>query len=112
MATGEGPGEGRQPTALPPWVNTHAEGATLAVKVQPRARANGLDGAHGAELKVKVTAPPVDSAANEALVEFLADRLGCPRRCVEIARGHKSAHKVVRLHGLLAEQVAERLQAG
>ena len=63
----------------------------------------------GNELRIKVTAPPVDSAANEALIRFLAGILDCPRNSVELLRGQTSRHKTVKLHGLSAQQVLARL---
>ncbi len=82
------------------------------MKVQPRASANQIGEALGAELKIKVTAPPVESAANEALVRFLAEVLDCPRGAVQLVRGQTSRHKTVRITGLGAEEVAARLAAG
>jgi len=84
-------------------------GAVLAVKVQPRASSNELCPPQGDELKVKVTAPPVDSAANEALVRFLAECLGCPRNRVELLRGHTSRHKTLKLHGFSPAEAAALL---
>jgi uncharacterized protein (TIGR00251 family) len=75
-------------------------GTLLSVKLQPRASRNEIGEPIGDELKVKVTAPPVDSAANQALVEFLAEKLNCPRNQVELIRGHTSRHKTILLHGL------------
>lgn len=84
-------------------------GVALSLKVQPRASRNEIGEALGNELRVRVTAPPVDAAANEALVRFLAGQLGCSRNSVELVRGHSSRHKVVRLHGLAAREVLSRL---
>lgn len=84
-------------------------GLLLALKVQPRASRNELAGPIGEELKLKVTAPPVDSAANEAVVEFLAERLGLPKRSVSLIRGQTSRHKVVRLEGISLSTACERL---
>ena len=55
----------------------------MSVKLQPRASKNEIGGPLGDELKIKVTAPPVDAAANEALVKFLAEKLDCPRGLVD-----------------------------
>ena len=82
----------------------------LSIKLQPRAASNQIGEPLGDELRVKVTAPPVDSAANEAVVAFLAKRLGCPRRSVELIRGETSRHKVIGIHGMTAEVVLEKLQ--
>lgn len=95
--------------ALPAYLQEHADGVYLAVKLQPRASSNEIGEALGAELKVKVTAPPVDAAANEALVRLLAGILRCPRGAVQLARGATSRHKMLFLRGLKAGQVAERL---
>ncbi len=86
-----------------------AGGTLLAVKLQPRASRNEIGEPLGDELKIKVTAPPVDAAANQALVEFLADKLGCPRGRVELIRGQTSRHKTLKLHGLPPAQVLEKL---
>jgi uncharacterized protein (TIGR00251 family) len=87
------------------------EGVRLRVKVLPRAPRNEVTGLVGDELKIKIAAPPVDAAANHALIEFLAMRLGCPRRDVVLLRGHKSPHKVLLLRGLSVTDVASRLVA-
>jgi uncharacterized protein (TIGR00251 family) len=97
---------------LPTFLHAHPDGALLAIKLQPRASVNQLGEPLGAELRIKVTAPPVDAAANEALVRLLAETLDCPRNRVELLRGHTSRHKTVKLHGLSAEEVMARLEAG
>jgi len=79
-------------------------GTLLAVKLDPRASKNEIGDALGAELKIKVTAPPVDAAANEALIELLAEKLGCSRGKVELIRGRTSRHKTVMLHGFTADE--------
>ncbi len=81
----------------------------LAVKVQPRASRNAVAGVVGAELKVLVTAPPVEAAANEALLALLVERLACPRRAVRLVRGQTSRHKVVAVRGLPGATVLARL---
>jgi hypothetical protein len=92
-----------------PFLQSQPDGTLLRVKVQPRAPRNEVVGVLGDELKLKIAAPPVDSAANDALIEFLATQLDCPRRCVELIRGHKSPHKVLKLHGLTAAEAALKL---
>jgi uncharacterized protein len=84
-------------------------GVTLTVRVTPRASRNqviGLD--HGA-IKIKLTAPPVDGAANAALIELMAAWLGVRQSAVSIAGGDKSRHKRVHIRGLTAEGVYEKL---
>ncbi len=65
------------------------------VRVQPRASRNELAGIKEGVLRVRLQAPPVDGAANEALVAFMADQLGVPRRLVRIISGFGSRNKVL-----------------
>jgi hypothetical protein len=97
---------------MPAFLRVQADGVLLSVKLQPRASANEIGDALGSELRIKVTAPPVDAAANEALVKLLAQQLDCPRNRVELLRGHTSRHKTIKLHGLAAEAVLSRLGKG
>ena len=94
---------------MPGFLHVQADGVLLSVKLQPRASANEIGDALGNELRIKVTAPPVDAAANEALVKLLAQQLDCPRNRVELVRGHTSRHKTVKLYGLALEDVVNRL---
>src|ERR1700757_1075360 len=98
-----------EPIATPAFLRIQSDGLLLSVKLQPRASRNEIGEALGNELRIKVTAPPVDAAANEALIRLLAERLGCPRGKVQLVRGHTSRHKMIAVYGLTAEQVAERL---
>jgi hypothetical protein len=86
-----------------------AGGVLLSVKLQPRASKNEIGAPLGDELKIKVTAPPVDAAANQALIELLAEKLGCSRGQVELIRGHTSRHKTVMLHGFKPKDIRQRL---
>ena len=70
-------------------------GARFAVRVQPRASRNEIAGMQNGVLRVRLQAPPVDGAANEALVAFLADELGVPRRHIRIVSGFGSRNKVL-----------------
>lgn len=94
---------------LPPYIRQQGETVVLSVKVQPRASRNQIGPVEGQELKVKVTAPPVDAAANDALVRLLAEQLDCPRGAVRMLRGQTSRHKVLAISGMSAEAVAARL---
>lgn len=94
----------------PTFLHPHADGVLLSIKLQPRASTNEIGEALGDELKIKVTAPPVDAAANEALIRLLADHFDCPKSRVELVRGHTSRHKTVKLHGLSLEAVVAKLK--
>ena len=94
------------------FLRAQAGGTLLAVKLQPRASKNEIGAPLGDELKIKVTAPPVDAAANEALVKFLAEKLDCPRGKVELVRGHTSRHKTIMVHGFRPDEVFQKLSGG
>jgi uncharacterized protein (TIGR00251 family) len=84
-------------------------GATLQVRVQPRARKNAIVGEIGDALKLSLTAPPVDGRANEACIAFFAELLNVPRSSVTIAAGHSSRNKVIRVAGLSAAAVLKAI---
>lgn len=86
-------------------------GTTMLVKVQPRAACTELCGLHGNALRIRVAAPPLESRANAALVEFIAELLRCPRSAVTILHGHKSHLKTVAVSGLTPAQVRAALEA-
>jgi uncharacterized protein (TIGR00251 family) len=94
---------------VPGYLRVQSDAIFLSVKLQPRASINEIGEPLGNELRVNVTAPPVDSAANEALLRLLAGRLDCPRSQVELVRGHASRHKLIRLRGLSLETAIARL---
>lgn len=73
---------------------------SLSIRIQPRASKNEIVQMESGGLKIRLTAPPVDGAANEALVKFLAHTLSVPRSHVEIVSGHTSREKVVRITGI------------
>ena len=81
------------------------EAVTFAVRVMPRSGRNEVAGVQGDALKVRLTAPPVEGAANAALIEFLAQRLGVRKSAVAIVGGLRSRAKVVRVEGITREQV-------
>ena len=85
------------------------EGVTFAVKVHPRAKKNAITGELGDVLKVSLTAPPIDGKANQACIEFCAKLLKVPRSSVTIASGQSSRQKVIRVIGLSAEEVRQRV---
>jgi uncharacterized protein (TIGR00251 family) len=86
-------------------------GATFQVKVHPRARKNAVTGVLGDVLKLALTAPPVEGRANEACIAFVAQLLNVPRSSVTIAAGESSRQKLIRVAGVRAAQVEEKLRA-
>lgn len=87
------------------------KGVSFAVKVHPRARKNAISGIVGDALKLALTAPPVEGRANQAVIEFFSDFFEIPRTSVSIASGETSRNKVIRIAGVPAQTVRERLAA-
>ena len=88
-------------------LRVEVRGASIRVHVhvQPRASRSEVVGTHGAALKVRLLAPPVDGAANDALVALLAQELGVPRRDVRIVQGATSRAMVVEIDGTTVDAV-------
>ncbi len=80
----------------------------VSVRVTPRARRNTL-ALEGDTLRAWLTAPPVEGAANAALLALLAERLGLPKRAVTLLRGESSRVKLVAIEGISAETFRQRL---
>jgi uncharacterized protein (TIGR00251 family) len=82
----------------PPWRRVGGDGSiTLELHCQPGAKRTEVVGTHGAALKVRLAAPPVEGRANEALVDFLAVSFAVPRRNVTLVRGQTGRAKTVRI---------------
>ena len=93
-----------------PFKITNAQGGTaFPVHVVPRASKNEIKGRHGDAIKIRLTSPPVEGAANAALIKFLADQLGVPARKLEIVSGASSRDKLVCVVGLTPAEVERRL---
>ncbi len=91
-----------------PQRNKAPASATFSVRIQPRASKNEIVQMEGGGIKIRLTAPPVDGAANEALVKFLSAELGVAKSQIEIVSGHTSKTKIVRIAGV-SQDAAERL---
>jgi uncharacterized protein (TIGR00251 family) len=85
-------------------------GATLQVKVHPRARRNAVIAQVGDALTLALAAPPTEGRANVACIELLAKLLNVPRSSVTIAAGETSRQKIICVRGLSAVRIRERLQ--
>jgi uncharacterized protein len=84
------------------------ERATLRIRVQPRASRNEITGWKDGVLHARLTAPPVEGAANKACIELIADQLGVRRYQVQLAAGEKSREKTLEVKGI-SQSEAERL---
>jgi uncharacterized protein len=96
-------------STAPSFLRAQGDQVMLQVKVQPRASKNEIGPLLGDELKIKVTAAPVDAAANEALLRLLAETLDCPRGDVQLVRGQTSRHKTIAIRRLSPTEVRAKL---
>ena len=90
-------------------VETTRDGVRIRLHIQPRAARTELAGVFGDALKVRLKSPPVDGAANDELVRFLAETLGVPRTGVELVSGHSGRRKTVRVAGMTVTDAGKRL---
>ena len=90
---------------MPLTVRGNDRSVRFAVRVQPRASRSEIAGVHGDAIKIRLSAPPVDGAANEALIELVAGVLGVGRRAVRIVSGEASRSKLVEVEGVTAAAV-------
>ena len=89
------------------WIKATPDGATLTIRVVPRASKNSIDGPLGDALKIRLQSPPVDGKANKALVRFLADTLDISASRITILAGETSRTKRV----LIRETAVAAIQA-
>ena len=81
----------------------------IEVYVQPRASKTELAGMHDGVVKIRIAAPAFENAANQALVEFVAQQLGIAKRCVRVVAGGASRRKVLEIDGVTAEVIEAAL---
>jgi uncharacterized protein (TIGR00251 family) len=93
---------------LPIYIRETTQGVTLHIRLQPRASRDEIV-SDAEQLKVRITAPPVDSAANKALLKFIAKSLGLAPRAVSLIRGDKNRSKVLLITGTNAASVLAKL---
>ncbi len=95
---------------MPLVVTAAPRGCRFQVYVQPRASRAEITGLHGDALRVRLTAPPVDGRANEALVALLATQLGTPKSRISIVSGATGRTKTIEVEGMSPQEVSARLQ--
>ncbi len=92
------------------WIQEGGGGVVLSLHVAPRAKRTEVAGLHGAALKLRLAAPPVDDKANRELLRFLAGRLGVPNSAVRLVSGQTSREKRVAVTGVTADHAARSLR--
>ena len=88
-----------------------SSGTVIKVKVIPRSSRTEVLGKENDIYRMKLTDPPVEGKANKAVIELLAEKLGVPKREIEIVSGKTGRLKTIRIRGLAAGEVAQALKA-
>lgn len=96
---------------MPDWLQATPDGVVVSLHVQPRASRNEIIGAQGGALKIRLTSPPVEGAANKLCCEYIAKLCGLPKRDVVLIAGERSRQKRVLIRGKEAKAVAVTLAA-
>lgn len=84
-------------------------GVCLEIQVQPRSSRNQLVGEQDGRIKIKLTAPPVEGEANQALINFLAQLLDIPKKNIKLLKGESCRHKLIEINGLNKQELEEKL---
>ena len=84
----------------PAWLCAAGDGLRLRVLVGPNAKKSEIVSVQDGALKIKLQAQPIEGRANDALVRFLGERLGLPRKAIELTHGATSRNKTVEIHGI------------
>lgn len=92
-----------------PYLRETDEGTILELSIQPKASSNAIVGVHQGTLKVRITAPPVEGAANKACIQLLAKTFGVPKTGTKLLKGGKSRRKTVLLRNLGLKDVERKL---
>jgi len=97
-----------------PWCTQRDNALILSVKVQPRASKNAITlpvDKSTEFIKITITSPPVDSEANNKLVEFLSDILDRPKSSIQILKGHTSKMKIIAVYGIKTDEFLQKVRA-
>jgi len=93
------------------WIRELSEGLLISINVQPRSSKTEIIGMHENSLKIKLTSPPVEGAANSLLIRFIAKELGISKSRIDLKSGEKSRKKKLIIKGCSKEEVIQKLTA-
>ena len=91
------------------WLTEKGGCIFINIHLQPRASKNEIVGIHGESIKLRLTSPPVDGAANSHAIEFFAKKLGVQKSKITIVSGEKSRHKTLKVAGISLEEAVTAL---
>lgn len=91
------------------WMNEIPGGLDIRIRAVPRASKNEIQGIYDGALKVRLTTPPIDGKANQALIKFLSKTLKLSKAQIELTQGDTSRYKTIRLSGITPEEFLKRI---
>ena len=94
------------------WMNETSEGLTLSVRAVPRAAKNEIQGVYNEALKIRLTTPPIDGKANQALIRFLSKTLNISKSHIRVLHGETSRNKVVQITDLSKDVLIKKIEEG
>ena len=92
------------------WIEELNEGLLICINVQPRASRTGIVGIQADALKIKLTSPPVEGAANSLLIKFISKELGIAKSRIKLKSGEKSRQKKIIIEGMSEKEFLEKLE--
>jgi uncharacterized protein (TIGR00251 family) len=92
------------------WMNETPDGLEVRIRAVPRASKNEIQGMYDGALKIRLTTPPVDGKANQALIKFLSKALKISKAQIELVQGETSRHKMVKITGLSKEEIIRKIE--
>lgn len=92
------------------WMNETSKGLEVRVRAVPRASKNEVQGIYDGAVKIRLTTPPVDGKANQALIKFLSKTLKLSKSQIELLQGDTSRHKTLRISGISPAELQSRLK--
>lgn len=92
-----------------PKISESADGVIISIHVQPKASRNEVTGIHDGEIRIRLTSPPVEGAANKLCIEFLAKLLKTSKSSITLISGDKSRHKILKITGMSRKELLDKL---
>ncbi len=96
--------------AVMEWIQQTADGVVLSVRAVPRASKNAIQGVHDGALKIRLTTPPVDGKANQALIKYLSKALKISKSQIELMQGETSRHKILKITGITMDEIIRKTE--
>ena len=89
-------------------ISESADGVIINIHVQPKASRNEITGLHNGEIRIRLTSPPVEGAANKLCTEYLAKLLKTSKSSITLIAGDKSRHKTLKISGMSCNELLEK----